>query len=197
MFKSNSTFYDFNLTSATRLRIKDGTRREHWSSTSDMPLYVRLKLEDFPWIVGHRGHKEFVKSVIFAKAAQNQSTPEVVHLMMRTWTRRARDPITRKFIFVFKTSCEAKLFVFVHNCFLEYKTEDLVQGDDDNKDEEDEEKEEGQDGEDTNSTAEELGAGKDEGETSDGEEQGDCADFWFDDEEQVETQDPFSAYLSD
>lgn len=182
----------FNLESATRLRAKDGTRKEKWKSTADMPLVVRLKYEEYSWLIGHRGHEEFVNSTIFARAMQNETKQEVVHLILRTWTKRKGDPITRAYELVFKSRDEAAIFVFAHNTFLTKEMEERAE-EDDNKDKDGGNTKDGEEGEEEENVEtgfeEEVEMERKLHVNGVGGEE--C--FW----EQEETQDPFADYISD
>jgi len=110
----------FNLCSVLRLKGKSiKTAAERWKEDEEHPLIVRLKSDDsIAWMTGHRGYEEIFRSRIFMRAATNLVRPETVHVIMRQWTKRKDDPITRQFSLSFGCSEFAEAFVFTHNCLL-------------------------------------------------------------------------------
>ena len=68
--------------------------------------------------MGHWGYKEVFRSPIIMNAQMNSLNGKVVHLVMRQWTRRKSDPITRQFCLSFTSEDLAESFVFAHNRFL-------------------------------------------------------------------------------
>lgn len=192
----------FNLSSVRRLKGNDlSVAAETWKHENDYPLIVRLMLGGSKggWMMGHWGYKEVFRSPIIMNAQMNSLNGKVVHLMMRQWTRRKSDPITRQFCLSFTSEDLAESFVFAHNRFLLRK-----------------EKMEAHTEQQNAAAASEVGGDKDDEDSSAG---GDECSGSFDQDESGEdawegkvldeaeeshwldsmpnTQDPFSDYISD
>ena len=178
----------FNLFSASRFRARDNTKRERWGKKDDLPLLVRLKIDEYAWIVGHSGHVEIFRSPLFVQAVQNKTEPNVVHLKLRNWTKRKGDAITRMYAFCFESVAEAESFVFNHNCFLRHsKEKEKDKSSEETRHDEDEEEEDEEEEDEEEEDGDEGDADEDNADETDG-------DIWGDFEN---TQDPFSEYISD
>ena len=113
----------FNLQSVLRLKGNAiAAASERWTNDDELPLIIRLKSEQDSstsgWMIGHRGYKEIFCSPIIMEAQLNAIDPMTVHVIMRQWTRRKEDPITRQFCLSFGCKDIAEAFEFAHNRLL-------------------------------------------------------------------------------
>lgn len=123
-FKGNCTL--FNLESVVRLKGNNLTKvAERWRNEEDYPLVVCLIFEESgaAWMIGHWGYREIFRSSMFLPAYINSISKTTVHVLLRQWTRRRDDPITRHFCLLFGCLAMTEGFVFAHNRFVVHMKE--------------------------------------------------------------------------
>lgn len=92
---------------------------ERWTEQSDKSLYVRIKNQDNPFILGHHGHEEIFCGQIMSQA-QVGNNPESIFVKVLNFTKRRNcTPIARTYVFFFHSIASAKAFMLSINAITD------------------------------------------------------------------------------
>lgn len=206
----------FNLKKALRQKKQkdrngDYVYAESWiDNPTEMPLTFRLQRKEFPYLVGHHGHREIFCGQALSYAKLSEISSDIVHIAILNNTNRGScGPIPRPYVFVFHSNVEAKCFVMSMNEYIndnqkEFKETKKVKKSDDDKartkrkcDDHDEVThpplKKGRVDMEDKSTEDETVFDVDD----DDKEEGGSDEIVFDDDAFANTQDPYSEYHSD
>ena len=112
----------FNMRRASREKKGSNGQvfAEDWRTEEDCRIIVRIKMDEFPILLGHHGSMEIFCGQVLCHAHQNLLCPSTVHLKLLNHTKRfALGPIPRNYVFRFYSDLEARVFVYTLNSFIQ------------------------------------------------------------------------------